>query len=199
MRLFTACRRGSGLRKHFLKIVLLVLVYLLYHRFSNRKMRDSPNLFYNEIDLSVNTSSYLKELTKYEVARQAARRLEGEDKYATRMKRVIKGGRSRSSLSKREYLMVAFTKIFDIQRFCDPDETRTAALYVEQCPYKNCIITCDRTRARLADLVLFHAYDLAKEDTETKVYLKRFLAQQDSRKDQIWLLWHDEVKYTLTL
>lgn len=194
-----SCRRLMTSRKILIRIFLLILVYLLYCNVSNtlnkrNKRRDSPNSYFSSIDTNTNTSSYLHESFAFEAVKASVKkRLDAE---ARSLKTVVRGDRSRHSLERSEYLMLVYTRVFGSEKFCE-FESKTAAtkIFVDECPYKNCYFTCDRSKAVKADLVLFHALDLVGEETETKVYLKQFLARSKTRKEQIWLLWHDEVKF----
>lgn len=190
----------SCTRKHTIRVFLAFLVYLAYINVSSRKKVDLPNTFYAELDRDLDTSAYLSEYSKFnELRRHRIKQEQGDDSSSRfGLKRVVKDKRSRKSMYKKEYTVLMFTSVFQQEKFCDTKKQQEASsLYVEQCPYKNCRFTCDRNRARHADSVLFHAFDLLSEETETKVFLKNFLARVNSRKDQIWILWHDEVSFSI--
>lgn len=181
MRLFSANKK----RTTFLTRVILI-VFVIYFLWSGRKETTSiVSSFYSDIDLEVNTSKYETDYSKYsKFKRKTKTKL---DKANERVKKVFVHGRNPASLNKTEYLILTYTRVFDVPKLCGNVDL------LEQCPFKNCRFTCNRNYARYADMVIFHAHDLLIEETETKVYLKSFLANLPSRKDQIWLLWHDEV------
>ena len=192
MRLLLSSKRNNWARKYAARIGVLIGLYVIYCVLSSKQPEDPMNPYYSEIDHSVDTSSYAREYDRYLERKRVKVKLDAVSEQRG-VKRVVAGKRDRSSLQKREYLMLAFTTIFGANRYCESEKTQE--LFVDQCPYKNCRFSCDRSKARSADLVLFHAEDLIHESTETRVYLKQFLARLDSRHEQIWALWHDEVIY----
>lgn len=179
---------SSRCKKYFVRISVLFLVYVMCVYVSSRKKSDIPNTYYVNIDREVDTSSYLEELAKFNLVRY--RKSNAVANIGSDVKQVLRDKRALSSRFKSEYAVALFTNIFyERPGFCDNPKS----MYVDQCPYKNCKFTCDRKNARFADMVMFHAYDLLNEDVETRVYVKSFLAHQPSRRNQVWLLWHDEV------
>lgn len=192
MRLLLSSKRNNWARKYAIRIGVLIGLYVIYCVLSSKRHEDPMNPYYSEIDHLVETSSYAREYERYLERKRVKVKLDAVSEQRG-VKRVVAGKRDRSSLQKREYLMLAFTTIFGAKRYCESGKSEE--LFVDQCPYKNCRFSCDRSKARSADLVLFHAEDLIHESTETRVYLKQFLARLDSRHEQIWVLWHDEVVY----
>lgn len=193
MRLLLSSKRNNWARKYAIRIGVLIGLYVIYCVLSSKRPEDPMNPYYSEIDQSVETSSYLREYERYSERKRGIKvKLDAVNEQRG-VKRVVAGKRDRSSLQKPDYLMLAFTTIFGANRYCESGKSQE--MFVDQCPYKNCRFSCDRSKARSADLVLFHAEDLIHESTETRVYLKQFLARLDSRHEQIWVLWHDEVVY----
>lgn len=179
---------SSRFKIYFARISVLFLVYVMYVYISSRKKSDILNTYYVNIDREVDTSSYLEELGKFNLVRY--RKSNAVANIGSDVKQVYRDKRALSSRFKSEYAVALFTNIFyERPGFCDNPKS----MYVDQCPYKNCKFTCDRKKARFADMIMFHAYDLLNEDVETRVYVKSFLAHLPSRRNQVWLLWHDEV------
>lgn len=97
-----------------------------------------------------------------------------------------------------EYTILEYTKIGGSSRFCEyfegPEANDTIArekVYLEQCPYKNCRFTCDKSKAKAAHVLLFHETDLYREMSPN--YLAKLQLSITDRAAQIWLLWNDEV------
>jgi hypothetical protein len=143
-------------------------------------------------DLTLNTSNYLAE---YRTARhsyaQFNRRFTKNIPAYAEMKTVVAGGRAASTLHKSRYLVVEYTRVFGDTRFCAPGFNVTG-IYLDECPYKNCEFTCDRSLAYEADALLFHEADLYAESVEDMIFLKRTLARHRNRANQVWILWNDE-------
>jgi hypothetical protein len=191
--LFVFKKNHRRCNKRSLTFVLIFLVgYMLaVERFMSRATAgDETNNYYTGIDLKINTSHYLSEYIKYDAVKVNLKRQ--LDQVNAQSKVVLPRGRSEQSLFKKEYLLLEYTTVFQQRKYCDLPIERSPS-YINECPYKNCHFTCDRSLARSADLLLFHVPDLIGESTETKIYIKKFLAHLETRRDQIWLLWHDEV------
>lgn len=176
-------RRSSSARRYTVVTIIVLGLFVLVCRWTREESK--PNPYYANVDMSVDTSSYVKEFEHYAQLKAVVK--PHLDESNSRFKRVSKGARHPGGLRKSHYRLLMFTTVFRSSRFCHNPPV------LEQCPFKNCLYTCDRDQARNADLVMFHADDLIREETETKVYLKSFLARLASRRNQIWVLWNDEV------
>jgi hypothetical protein len=102
----------------------------------------------------------------------------------------------RKNINKQAYLVLEYTKFFYNKKYChlfqDNLNETIQHLYLNECPYKNCKFTCDKSLALEVDALLFYDYDLTRESTETTYYLKKFLHSHNNRKNQVWILWNDE-------
>jgi hypothetical protein len=112
-------------------------------------------------------------------------------------KKVFLNTRSNESIKKKEYLIVEYTKIMDETKYCQYFDRLNSELalentYVNECPYKNCKFTCDKSFMNNADVLLFHESDLKKDVTINKNYYQDLISKTDDRPNQIWLLWNDE-------
>lgn len=176
----------------FLKIVFIILIYLLLNRFLTKKPNSEwtnkiePNDFYASIDFTVNTSDYLTSYAKF-----SSLKLKLQQNSPSLYKKYIPNARNPFSLFKPEYLILLYTTVFDGYKFCHTEDQ--SKIYLDECPYKNCKFSCDRSVIQKADSVLFHAADLLKEPIEQSYELKRFYSHSSYRKDQLWVLWNDEV------
>lgn len=108
-----------------------------------------------------------------------------------------------------DYLILEYTKIGGHPRFCEnfdnldtsdnlnsilgEDESIKNKIFVEQCPYKNCRFTCQKTRINEAHVLLFHESDLKQEIEKEDAYFDKLSRVVRDRSAQIWVLWNDEV------
>lgn len=83
-----------------------------------------------------------------------------------------------------EFLLIEYTKIFDNEKFCRKTPTE---IFGKQCPYKNCLYSCNKTLASQAQLLLFHKYDVNPKTMPPTNFTRK--------SSQIWLLWHDEPNF----
>ena len=146
-------------------------------------------------DNTVNTEFYLEEYMKRRKA--LADTIMKRDAQNKQFKTILKEAR-KSNLNSNSYLIVEYTKVFKETKFCQhfvDDKLINSELFLDECPYKNCVFSCDERRAVNADALLFSEFDLSREETEKTYYLKQFLGNTRKRADQIWILWNDEVIY----
>ena len=144
-------------------------------------------------DHTVNTEFYLEEYSKRRKA--LADTITKRDAQYKQFKTILKDAR-KTNLNSNSYLIVEYTKVFKETKFCQhfvDDKLINPDMFLDECPYKNCVFSCDERRAATADALLFSEFDLSREDTEKTYYLKQFLGKTYKRVDQIWILWNDEV------
>lgn len=147
----------------------------------------SNNLIYLDDDSSVNTSNYLLELKRIESKSSRIRDLYNNH-LAKEFKQIDPYQRNLNQINKTSYLILEYTKVFFETRYCESDES----IYLNQCPYKNCKFTCDKSKISKSDAMLFHEWDLELISIEERIYLKKTLTYSSFRKDQIWIIWNDE-------
>lgn len=103
--------------------------------------------------------------------------------------------RAFDTLNKTNYSVVVYTNVFYERKFCEFDQD----MYLNECPYKNCKFTCEKSKIYSADALLFSEFDLYAESIEDRIFLKKTLGRHSGRHKQIWILWNDEVKRYLKL
>lgn len=110
-------------------------------------------------------------------------------------KHILRGVRPSDQIGKEErgkdYLIVQYTPIFGnnkkLCRSTKPDE-----VYLKECPVTNCHFSCDPKDAWQADALIFSEFDLRDVSTEASYTIKMYNSYS-YRKNQIWILWTDEV------
>lgn len=194
--------------KRFLILRLLILFFaikllsILFSNFTNVTINEDEKTklkwYSNRLkDSNVSTINYLNEynLKETNLAKLLAER-NGKNKA---IKTIIENGRNIKNLQKSEYLIIEFSKFFYQSKFChlfdSPNDLTKAKeiIFLKECPYRNCVFSCDKSKIAKADAVLFYDHDLLKESTENSYYLKKYYQTLKSRSDQIWILWNDEV------
>lgn len=194
--------------KRFLILRLLILFFaikllsILFSNFTNVTINEDEKTklkwYSNRLkDSNVSTRNYLNEynLKETNLANLLAER-NGKNKA---IKTIIENGRNIKNLQKSEYLIIEFSKFFYQSKFChlfdSPNDLTKAKeiIFLKECPYRNCVFSCDKSKIAKADAVLFYDHDLLKESTENSYYLKKYYQTLKSRSDQIWILWNDEV------
>ncbi|RMZ93886.1 hypothetical protein BpHYR1_009699, partial [Brachionus plicatilis] len=115
--------------------------------------------------------------------------------YNSKWKKVVPKKRDVNNITKN-IMILEYTKIFGNTKYCQKFEKNIEEakkeLYLSECPYRNCIFTCDKSHVNNAQVLLFHQSDLHSE-------LKYFFGfdsgptvKESKRKKQIWILWNDE-------
>ena len=121
--------------------------------------------------------------------------------------------------TKSYYLIVEYTRIFELEKFCQDQVSDEQSSYIQnekvksklktektsknqydlldKCKYKNCFFSCDKDLAKQSDALLFHYSDLLKQvknipghEQYENIHSKLFDFKRDP--SQIWLLWNDE-------
>ena len=106
-----------------------------------------------------------------------------------------------------DFLILEYTKFFYQTKFCHLfNETERdfefykrikSRIYLDECPYKNCIFTCNKSMINDASALLFNSFDLKRIDNRN--FLKDLKSNIYDRKSQIWILWNDEVNLKINL
>ena len=136
-------------------------------------------------DSRVDTSRYVDEYIERVNAIADLVDQRNQDKFQYK---TIRKNRRQSSLHKQEYLILTYTLVMGRLKYCQG--VRSNDSFLEQCPYKNCVFSCDREDEKRADALLFHEYDLKRVETEASYYIKNL---RGITAGQIWILWNDEV------
>jgi len=127
----------------------------------------------------------------------------------------------KNEINKEFYLILEYTQIFFGQKYCnlkikteksysnhvsfkrileDSQNKENSYDLLDECLYKNCFFTCDRTLANQANVLLFHETDLKNElnvkyDSnlgKIRRNLNNIAPFNQRSSSQIWLLWNDE-------
>ena len=139
---------------------------------------------------------------------------------AEEIKIIKKNNKRKRDLNKRFYLILEYTKVFNLEKFCN-QKIKNATfsnhlLYkslfeasqkgeksfdlLDDCVFKNCFFTCDKSLGRNADVVMFHETDLKNElvnkyqsnAQRIKENLRHITPLDERTSSKIWLLWNDE-------
>ncbi len=135
-------------------------------------------------DFSVNSSSYLEDYNSIQNKKKTS------NVKLNHFKTVIENSRPVNMLNNSLYNVLVYTKVFGNYKFCDKSSRSIQQL--NECPYKNCHFTCDKSEIYRVNAVIFHELDLYKETIEDFLFLKR-LSRSKIRSNQLWILWNDEV------
>jgi hypothetical protein len=147
---------------------------------------------YNDIfnDLTVDTSSYEID---YNLLKSRMHNLQTDLGLSqpSPFKTIIQRNRSTKFLRKEKYLIVERTSYCSAAKYTDRNKT-----FVKECPYTNCEFTCDRSRWKSADALIFHENDLDTEmnSIEENMFLKRTMGHHSGRANQIWILRKEQVR-----
>lgn len=183
-----------------IKTVLAVASLLLFIQFNylhrgkeDASIRDENNelqrLRDHMDDELVDTSNYLNEYKWYTSKQRAFYVKHPHRSDANKYKILIENDRSIRSLNKPSYQIVEYTTFWGETKFCHLD----IDIYLDECPYKNCRFSCDKSQIYQADALMFHESDMPRVTVENMVFLKRTLSRHRNRAEQVWILWNDEV------
>jgi hypothetical protein len=154
---------------------------------------ENQHLAYKDVfnDMNVNTSSYLSD---YHIAYSRMYNMRtnlNEQSRTSPHKTVIMMNRARLSLRKREYL------ILDRSAECVSAASRPLNV-VDECPRKNCRLTCAGSEWPNADAILFNERELVEQmrSIEEGLFVRNTMGKHRGRRDQIWILRKGKVKRT---
>lgn len=144
-------------------------------------------------DRQVETKNYVKNYVERQNSIDEL--VEYRNKKNRQYKHILLGQRSSDQIAKvergKDYLIVQYTPIFGnykkLCRITKPDE-----VYLKECPVTNCHFSCDPGDAWQADALIFSEFDLRDVSTEASYNIKMYNSYS-YRKNQIWILWTDEV------
>ena len=75
---------------------------------------------------------------------------------------------NRRSSKKDNYLIIEYTKIFFLEKFCKFSSNQIFNSPIEKCKYQNCNYTCNKIDyLKQADALIFHQRDLEAEFKDT--------------------------------
>ena len=125
-------------------------------------------------------------------------------------KRVLKSNEpnSNNKSGPNAYLILEYTKVFSQPKFCSKTASQIFNSEIEKCEYSNCLYTCDKSRLKDADALLFHQRDLETEfqykyvnsytnwiENTQQIPFKTVSEKLKNNPDQNWILWNDEATY----
>jgi glycoprotein 3-alpha-L-fucosyltransferase len=113
---------------------------------------------------------------------------------------------NRRSSKKDNYLIIEYTKIFFLEKFCKFSSNQIFNSPIEKCKYQNCNYTCNKIDyLKQADALIFHQRDLEVEFKDSFNYnltkwlentkqlpFKTVEEKLNNNPKQIWILWNDE-------
>ena len=137
------------------------------------------------------------------------------------IKVVEENSKRKHEINKEFYLILEYTKVFHEQKYCNlkikngkfsnhaifkrllkDNQNKEENTYdlLDECLYKNCFFTCDRSLATNANVLMFHEtdlkYELSSKYNSNLAKIKRNLNNiapfKDRTSSKIWLLWNDE-------
>ena len=118
-----------------------------------------------------------------------------------------------SPVNNNFFLILEFTKFFSQEKFCNKklrdktlktyssstvftkvfnDNSESSELYtkLDQCEYKNCFFTCDKSLIKNSNAILFHDYDLTSKWNSFLISYWNIFKQRSFK--QLWIYWNDE-------
>lgn len=172
--------------------ILFKLLFISF-QFQSSQFKDIIKLkrYLEKLNDSINTQTYLNDY-KLNKEKTFNELLSRSNLYKIRVKNKRKLNKKQN-----EFLVLEYTKFFYSTKYCHlfnnfNDNQTLHELYLNECPFKNCKFTCDKSLALKADALLFYDYDLVAESSENTYYLKNFYSSHVKRKNQVWILWNDE-------
>ncbi|CAF1458802.1 unnamed protein product [Didymodactylos carnosus] len=162
--------------KRIVKRLVFIISLLLFLYFWTKKSQQNDFKSFNFSSV-IYPSPYDDKTTLIRYFEKTQQLIIDEEKVSIAKNHKIVIANSRSIPDSR-FLLLEYTKIFGQEKFCSKS---SLDIFSKQCPYQNCDYTCNHSRLNEAQLVLFHKYDVKKEQMPTKRNI-----------DQVWLLWHDE-------
>jgi hypothetical protein len=195
--IFQAKRLIFTNKKLCLGLVAILLLKILFSSllFNDSSDSDDDTEIIIELEPAHVSSNYLAD---YERSRNAWQNMKtAYDSLNADKKKVLADQRAKKSLAKKNYVILEYTKIMEETKYChffEKLDIRQAIehTYIPECPYKNCMFTCDKKHLNRADVVLFHESDLKKDVVKEPNYHEKLMASVRDRSNQIWLLWNDE-------
>lgn len=176
--------------KRIVFIVLISCSLLIFYLFIISYETNTNSIFF---DHDVDTRNYFKD---YENLRKL------KNKFSSRKhKTIIENQRKlkQSDLYDTDFLILEYTKIMGESKYCHRFNYKNKdylsernKLYLKECPYKNCIFTCDKKIVNDANALIFSQKDLEKKLKIDKKILPNLLDELIDRERQIWILWNDE-------
>lgn len=154
----------------------------------NIRLIEFKKLMNDETD---ETSTYNQEFQEYNSVK-----MKYKEKTDGNLKAIFPNTRNTDSLKRSKYVILEYTKVFEKTRYCHlfkSSSTFYQDLYINECKYKNCIFSCDKTLTATADALLFHEADLNAQLNNRE--LMNFINKENIKRtnqDQIWILWNDE-------
>ncbi len=113
---------------------------------------------------------------------------------------------NRRSSKNDNYLIIEYTKIFFLEKFCKFSSNQIFNSPIEKCKYQNCNYTCNKIDfLKQADALIFHQRDLEAEfkdlfnnnltkwlENTKQLPFKTVEEKLNNNPKQIWILWNDE-------
>ena len=226
-------RLRSNRIKLFLKILVLLVLFTLilknsfmYFTQNEDEFMGDKNLIFTSLNLE-QKNEYLNDLIKFDASNQNfdfKNQIEHDlynlelqknnlnelkDELGSNYKEVTLNRRALKIGEKTSYLILEYTNVFFMPKFCSKSTKQIFDSEIEKCEFNNCKYTCDKERdLGDADALLFHQRDLESElkfkyqDNFNEWFINTkqlpFKSIDDKIKnnpDQVWILWNDESSF----
>jgi len=166
--------------KRYILLVCLVSIIFLFH---TEILKSKPSTPINSIEYNMFQAKYSR--LDYSDAIQSDIRAIGvqRNKYKNNADKFqMKSVELNIRKSKKDYLIIEWTKVFFQPKFCDKTPAEIFNSDLEKCDLANCQYTCDQADNNLknADALIFHLRDLEAEYELT--YRKNFDAWLENTK-----------------
>ena len=88
----------------------------------------------------------------------------------------------------KNYLILQYTPIFGQNKLCNKYVELKTKMFIDECPYKNCAFTCDKSEFVNSHAILYHEWDLSRD---TKL-LKESIELHRHHSHKLFVLYNDE-------
>ena len=173
-------------KKTFATLLIILALYIFFP-FKNSNQNDIEplrRLIEMENDQEVNTYSYRQLYAQYSLIRQ-------RERTASFLKYTSPSGRLNQT-NQNQYLILQYTPIFGKSRLCTTYSQMRENIFLDECPFKNCAITCDHEEFNNSHAVLFHESDIANEIKRNAHFLQDSIVLHKNNPDKIFVLYNDE-------
>ena len=173
-------------------LVKLVLSLLNFSTDSDPEINDDEiqKVIRNENDMLVNSNSYNSVFSVYSSVKSSQKYVY-DSKYSS-IKKMSKNSRPLQDLYKTQHLILQYTTIFGEERLCNTYRNLGERIFIDECPYKNCEFSCDKSAFKRASAVLFHESDLKTELRNDKNFIKNSINLHKYNPDSVFVLYNDE-------
>lgn len=168
---------------------LIIFIYKLNNFYRSLNNLNDVNTKIQFSDEKIQTFDYLSQYERIKSFKKKFASISGWKNIVPIQKNLFKN-------NSKNLLILEYTKIFGSSKYCQKfDQNIVDAknyLYLNECPFKNCIFSCDKNLLNNAQAIIFHQADLEEEIKYNNDYLKNLNMVAKQRNNQTWILWNDE-------